>query len=483
MAQAVRKVDFINIDCDGNFFDVKEQINLRNRFYFLDRYVATKIQGTNTSTGHFSNNQTRKRKSENTNSYQLQDTVIDASGNSRNILSLDIDLFASSSVDSYRNGVEITEDKHWTAGLAKISAGTAGHLYDKLRYGITGTDVLDYLNVPNTSSLDSSGTKRQFLTGDATDGFINDNAGNVRNIFLDGRPSSVYSDSGNFNAAAYLDTGDAKTKKILNHFVVTDGIIEPLTIRSILTNHSTDNPFEPHATRAEFGNGNVDSSNASDVITSIDYFLPTARNNCFFLDATEGTDVVANGNMSSLAYITGSIIVNTGKNLVPPFKEQLNPRGVPTNSTYDGQLTDAINQLKQGGTAYVTNIQKSATCGYSFETEGTGVDSIAYGDTSYGTNRDNRRRKRSITSLRDASSFIKENSGFNDTNTINFSTQAIEYPSMLPTNYAGSIMNDTIRSEVYKSGAIQVSGSLRPNLCDVVLVDSILSAQKRLGVF
>lgn len=490
MAQAVRKVDVINIDCDSSYFDTKEQINLRSKFHFSDRYAPAKIYGSYVASGFFSNSKKKHEKSSGGDLYPLQGTVTDASGNSRKILSLSIDTFTSGAVDAYKNGVEILQEKHWIAGVAKISAGTPGHLRDIDRYGIPTTETFEYLNVPNTSSIDSSGAQRKFLTGDAKDLSFTDNSGNQRRIFLDGRPSSVYTEIDVFDPVKYVALGgdpSSFTYPIITknsneaENSILDGIIEPFPIRSVISNMSINFPFEPHATRGQYGNGNHDPGFASDSVVSVDYTATNSSNKAFFLDAVDRLGVSADPTtMVTLGVYNGYI--NPGRNVMPSYKEEFNPRGESV-SGYDVDLRAALQQFKQGGTTYISKLEKSATCGHTFETNGQGTDSVAYGDMTYGVNRDNRRRKRTIISLRDASPFVKNNNGFNDTDTINYVVQVLEYPSMLPINYSGSMMNDVVRSEVYKVGAIQLTGSLKPGIYDLVLSDSILSAQKRAGDF
>jgi hypothetical protein len=490
MTQEVKKIDFINIDCDSNYFDTKEQISLRSTYHFTDYLKAAKISGSFEVSNLFSEKRTKKDRQLVTGDlYPLSTTVVDASGNDRKILSLDIDIFASSSIDAYKNGVEITQDKHWTAGLAKISAGTPGHLYESFRYGIVDIDVFETLSVANTSSYDNGASPRNFLTSDLIDNNFLDNSGNQRRILTSQKPTSRFTEITTFDPVMFVESGgdpDLYTYPIVTKDAnqaenyILNGIIEPLTIRPIISNFSINFPFEPHATRGEFGNGNVDHRFASDSVTSIDYFTPKSNNRSAFLDAVDRMGVASDTAVSaSLGVFLGYFLLD--ENYVPPFEDVVSPRGEKYNAAHGDQLTQALSSFKPQSETYVSNSQKSSVCGFVYDANPTGVDSVAYGDISFGPNRDNRRRKRSIVQLRDSESFVRTDTLFNDTNVIHFVSQSLEYPSMMPTDYTGPMLNSTARSEIYMTGSIKFVGPLKPGNFDYVLTDSILNSKRRLG--
>lgn len=486
-----KKIDFINIDCDSNYFDTTEQISLENTYFFSDKSIVSKVTGSNSATGYFSNRRIIKSRQSiiSASLYPTSSIVTDAAGNTRKILSLDIDTFALSSIDSYKNGVEILRNKDWTAGLAKISAGTAGHLHDHLRYGIIDISAADSLHVADTSSSDKSGSSRKYLNGEWTTTTSTDSSGNSRRVYASQRPVDRFTESGKFDPVFFVSTGGnanlfsfpilTRLSK-MSESLILNGVIEPLDIRPTKSLVASKKPIDYHTIRCQLGIGNVNRRAASDFITSIDYFTPSVRNKAVFLDTP--------GKLTNSSNITGSFSAyseeySVDENYVPPFEDMVYARGQRASGSYDAQLSAAVNSFDPGGTTYVTMNQKSATCGFVFGDTESGVDSIAFGDMSYGSNRDNRRRKRTIFSLRDSESFIHKDSKFNDTNTVHFLSQSIEYPSMAPISYNGPLMNSTVQSEIYKSGAIQVfiSGSIRPGNFDVVFYDSTLSAKKRLG--
>jgi hypothetical protein len=95
-----------------------------------------------------------------------------------------------------------------------------------------------------------------------------------------------------------------------------------------------------------------------------------------------------------------------------------------------------------------------------------------------------RRQNRSILNLRESSSFVSDGSSyFNDQNTIPFTSQVVEYPTMLPTSLRTSYNSSqaVYVNELYASGSIQVTRTLSPGMFDSVLEDAILDGKRRSG--
>lgn len=490
----IKKIDFINIDCDSNYFDTAEQIGLQNTYYFLDKSITSKVTGSNESVGHFSSRRIVKTRSTTISAslYPASSIVTDGSGNSRKILSSDIDIFASSSIDTYKNGVEILREKDWIAGLAKITAGNAGHLYQYNRFGIIEIGATDSLYIQNASSNDSSGAQRKYLMGEWTTTSQLDSSNASRKVYTSKKPSDFFIDTNKFDPVFFVSTGGNASLfsfPIVTNYsrtsesLVLNGIIEVLAIRPAKSRLFSSSPVtNAYTIRCQLGTGNANRRAASDFILSVDYFSPSVANKAVFLDSP--------GKISNSTDITGSFSAyseeySTDENYTLPFEDASYPRGYASSgSSYDGQMAAAVSAFDPSGATYVSRNQKSANCGFVFGDTQAGTDSIVFGDLSYTrTNRDNRRRKRNIISLRDSESFINKETLFNDTNTINFVSQSIEYPSMAPVNHNGPMFNSTVQSEIYKTGAIQVyiSGSIKPGNFDVVLYDSIISSKKRLG--
>lgn len=94
--------------------------------------------------------------------------------------------------------------------------------------------------------------------------------------------------------------------------------------------------------------------------------------------------------------------------------------------------------------------------------------------------RNKRKQSRKVLNSRDSIDFVKTGM-FNDQKTINFSKQAVHFPSMLPLDYVTS-MNDTDSIsviELHRSGSIEVSVQIKSGLFDDVMFDSSVERGKK----
>jgi len=427
-----KKIDYINIDCDSNYFNTLEQIKLRSNYLiqtvldsagngrkvfeintnfsdtdssgnvrkilesninFSDATAPSKISNTTKSVGFFSGKKILKDKLKvevSSSVYNVSQTVVDSSGNSRNILASNIDIFSASIIDGYRNGVEITQEKHWTAGIVKITAGTPGHLLDKTLFGVNEFDLV---------SRDS------------------------------------YYEIEAFNAVNYLRSNESPGKNTVTIHEASDasslsmnGTIEPIPIRPVVFGTSINFPFEPQGVRGEFGNGNVDLFRSSDQVLSVhEREVLRSKKPVFFLDVTDALGLTS----GEITFTMSSSIsaplgfISSDVRIISPFEDDPLPRGNKFSPTYDDELKAVVAKIKPRQTSYLSEKEFSSTCGFVNESSETGVESIAFSNMSYNSNSSHRSLKRSLINLRDSESCVQKESMLNDNNTIKFSSQVI----------------------------------------------------------
>lgn len=95
-----------------------------------------------------------------------------------------------------------------------------------------------------------------------------------------------------------------------------------------------------------------------------------------------------------------------------------------------------------------------------------------------------RRQNRTIMNLRDSISFTGGGTSyFNDQNTIPFTSQVVEYPTMLPVSLRTSYNSSQAIyvNELYSSGSIQVTRTISPGMFDAVLENALLDGKRRSG--
>lgn len=340
----VGNITYLQIDSDSNYYNTDEQVRIKNITTFTDSFAPSVISGSTQVVGLFSG----KRMAYddvvyNSSTYATSSTTVDPSGNSRPILSLNVDYYASSSIDIYRQGTEIKNQRQWTAGTVKISAGTPGHLYQSNRYGISDLSLVD----PDT-----------------------------------------YYEIEVFDPIKFVETGGdpelftypiitADYNQLENY--ILNGIIEPFPIRSVISNFSINFPFEPHSFRGDFGNGNMNHKFASDQVFSVDYFEPQRENKQNFLDAVDYVSF-GSGSTSVGTYIG---YLNLDENFVSAFEDVVPSRGYINSASYPNDLLNVVYSMLPGGTTYITNKERSATCGFVYGDATQGTDSIAYGGLLY----------------------------------------------------------------------------------------------------
>lgn len=347
-----KKIDFLNIDSDNTYFDTRRQASKREIHYFQDNSIPSLLSGSNIAIGLLTNDRPRLKNQQNSGTYPTSNsfsyptgsTVKDSSGSDRKMLSAANDYIVSSSIDAYRHGIEITEEKHWAAGVAKISAGTAGHLFDESRYGVPRFPLISADKFFEIETFD---------------------------------PVKFVETGGDYNQFTYpIVTSD---RNLEENFIL-DGIIEPFPIRQVISNFSTNFPFEPRAFRASIESGNPNKTFSSDLVVSHDYFFPTLENRAWYLDD------------SDLIYLdpqaTGSLNIridhfNIDQNYQVSFVDVVPPRGNTVRSSYTGDLLNAVNAMPPRETSYLSEKQVSFSCGFTYNNNELGTDSIAYGGLLY----------------------------------------------------------------------------------------------------
>lgn len=298
-----KKVDsYISLEIDADFFSTSAQLEKKNTTWFNDEVRHSP-----------------KRKS--------------STGTSREYLS-------SSVLDSYREGIEITETKHWAAGIVKIYSGEPGHFVSRTFFGDGSDDV---------SAL-----------GEYT-----------------------FSDMTNFDAVSYILGSHTNTQYLVTdkHSFSTNGVVEPLTIREDVSFSSIYWPEIPHKLRGDLGTGNLSSKRKSDFVLSVDYFEPTRKNLESFLDAV---DLIGMEN-NNISIVIGPTIgyFDTNENTVYPFEDRQLPRGEEINASYTTDLIDVLNDMPLAGTTYIQRKEKSSCVGFVYDNTPNGTDSIAYGGLSH----------------------------------------------------------------------------------------------------
>jgi hypothetical protein len=235
----------------------------------------------------------------------------------------------TSAIDAYTQGVEITSDKRYVAGIAKIWSGEPGHILKNNRFG------MDKVTFPGTAFADA------------------DLFNPTRFLEAQDAHSSLFS-----SILTYpMIVGDDDRIESLNF----DGVIEPLSIKRPASFTSIDSPYEAHDVYGSFGVGNLDMTRGSDQVYSVDYYEPSKKIGAFLDSRTSFNNQLA----SRLPFVDIRLIRNDVREETADMNSSLSPMSGST----DG---------------YIKYNQRSATCGSVYDgVAGIGTDSLAFGGMTY----------------------------------------------------------------------------------------------------
>jgi len=284
-------------------------------------------------------------------------------------------------VDPYVQGVEITRQSQYDAGIAKIWSGEPGHQLRTNRFGMDKNFFPD----PGYTELDLFDP--------------------VRYLRAQENLSPLW-----WNILTFpIITGDNDQAE--NYYF--NGIIEPLTIRAVVAHFSTEAPYESHSVKGLFGNGNGNQLNGTDSVVSVYSFEP-GREHVGYLDMVDilNSNTVQSGTFASGSWSGGvplsgtyvgegdftPVFVPTGRPLngffrfeftsILPFVDERLIRNTADKSQVSGhqspEMLAALSLMTGSTDNYVRHTQRSAPCGWYYDDNGgVGTDSLTFGGQTY----------------------------------------------------------------------------------------------------
>lgn len=243
-------------------------------------------------------------------------------------------------IDAYRQGVNLTQQKHFDAGIAKIHAGEPGHALRRNRYG------MDKNFRPEATFEELDYFDPEFFLRAQED---------LEPLF--------------FNIITFpIITGD--NDQIENFYL--NGIIEPLPIREIASFFSIEAPFQSRDVRASLMCGNVDPRFGCEMVLTVDEFR---EKECLaaFLDLIDMFGVY-----STVGFFEHDF------DPITPFADERRPHGVPTSSYQDDGIKAALSLMTGSTENYIKPEQHSATAGWDYANNVfPGTDSLVFGGLTH----------------------------------------------------------------------------------------------------
>ena len=240
----------------------------------------------------------------------------------------------------YVQGVEISRQAQYDAGLVKVWSGEPGHRLS-----------------PSTFGQD-------------------------KNFF----PNPGFADLDLFDPVKYLKSQDAAsplTAPIFTFPIITgdndqlenynfNGIIEPLPIRPVVAFFSIDAPFEAHGVRATLMGGNTNQINGTEQVLTVDRYEPT-QEVVGFLDMV---DIIEGHPLNGFFRHEFTTVL--------PFVDERLVRDSVADAKVPPDMVAALSVMSGSTDNYVGPDQRSATCGWYYDNNASlGTDSLAFGGMTY----------------------------------------------------------------------------------------------------
>jgi hypothetical protein len=243
-------------------------------------------------------------------------------------------------IDGYRQGVELTQLKHFDAGTVKIHAGEPGHKLRRNRFGMDKNFRPD----PTFEELDYFNAEFFLRAQELAEPLL-------------------------LNIITFpIITGD--NDQIENYYL--DGIIEPFPIREVASFFSIEVPFQARGVRGTMMAGNSDQTWSSDQVLTVDAYEPD-KQQIEYLDLVDMID----GRHPMNGFFRNE------KSTRRPFEDARFPRNVPLSTTYVSEMDAALSLMTGSTDNYVTFKQRSGNSGWTYDNTIVGTDSLAFGGMTY----------------------------------------------------------------------------------------------------
>jgi len=256
----------------------------------------------------------------------------------------------TSMIDAYRQGVEMTQINHWTAGIVKIHAGEPNHVLRKNSFGIKDNSITDDNFFKDLDYFDP-----------------------VKYMQAQVDPENVYI----LQLTYPIVTSNADQSDNYSY----NGAVEPLTIRGAASFFSLDVPFEAKSVKGSIMAGNLDHRFGSDIVTQEQDHEPNSK----FIPFLDTSPINISGVNQSFGYFFNEFPT------LSPFVETVKTKGITVSNTTlsDSLLSNSVLAMTSSNSdTYVTDKSSCTGHGFMFDNAigcvgGGGVDSIAFGGMSY----------------------------------------------------------------------------------------------------
>ena len=246
----------------------------------------------------------------------------------------------TTAIDAYTQGVEMTRQRQYDAGLVKVWSGNPGHVLLNNRFGMDK----NYFPDPGFAEMDLFNPV-SYLRAQAE----------VNEFFLQRLTYPII-------------TGDNDQLDNVNYH----GVIEPLAIREQVSFFSIETPQPFHSVHGSLAGGNINQTNTSDRVLTVDYFDPMKQ----IVGYLDMVDMFGSTPLNGFFQHRFSTIA--------PFIDQRLVRNTLASAAESSSELSAMSLMTGSTDNYVRYNQRSARCGWDYDSTTTiGTDSLAFGGMTH----------------------------------------------------------------------------------------------------
>lgn len=247
----------------------------------------------------------------------------------------------TSAIDKFRQGVELTQLKHFDAGsMAKIHAGDPGHILKRTTFG------------------DRSFFDRRVVYNDQSD---------LRAVAL--VSASIVKTSRSRVTAPFTANPALDASSAFYDALLFDGVIDPLGTNSRAKRLTIDQPIDARGERGALQSGNEEFDGSSDAVATV--FEQFASGSAY-------DDLTA----STIAWPTAG---RARRISTSPYEDELNygTNVVSESAPRDSSMSSALAAMTSSNDNYVPVGFRAMTSGWDYDSNEQGTDSIAFGGLTY----------------------------------------------------------------------------------------------------
>ena len=282
----------------------------------------------------------------------------------------------TSTIDGFRQGIELVEQKHFDAGIVKIWSGEKNSVSLQLDYGEETTkyndivfvdrsysDAIQMLNSDFTLVKESVNVTDEFIFANTDQVFDFSNESiidySITTTIVRGTASHITTYPIFYGAVDYVAVRE----------ITFDGVLEPLNVRPLAIYLTSDVLGNVHSCNCNVEVGNIDNEKKTELVLTVDdyisVFVPYNDAKILQKSIMKTVGRFSNDDINK-PFFDDRLLLNFGQD---------SSRGI--------QMDEAVSLMSGSTENYVQPGKRAMPSGFTYENCPVGTDSISFGGMSY----------------------------------------------------------------------------------------------------